>query len=71
MAKLKLYLGLSEINDLIRDTVLNDDGKLVVDPSLVSNSGVVFEVHDRLPQTTMFILLNFISRHTLQNKIKF
>jgi len=87
------FLGPSEsdpfgqlgINIFIRDNFLNDKGQLVVDPSLVFNSGVIFEGHDMLTQTTMTIksiqiegadsfkemdILNTIGKHTLQNKLK-
>ena len=82
------FLGPSEskpfgqlgINKFIRDNFLNNNGKLIVNPSLVSSSGVIFEGRDMLTQTTMSIqsiqieglnsfkemdLLHAIGKHTL------
>eukprot|EP00581_Thalassiosira_minuscula_P006165 CAMPEP_0183743138 /NCGR_PEP_ID=MMETSP0737-20130205/65061_1 /TAXON_ID=385413 /ORGANISM="Thalassiosira miniscula, Strain CCMP1093" /LENGTH=2172 /DNA_ID=CAMNT_0025978745 /DNA_START=179 /DNA_END=6698 /DNA_ORIENTATION=+ len=87
------FLGTSEtdafgnlgINTFIRENFLNNEGKLVLDPSMISSSGNIFEGHDMLTETTISIqsieiegldsfngmdLLNFIGKHTFQNKLK-
>eukprot|EP00584_Thalassiosira_punctigera_P024525 CAMPEP_0172548162 /NCGR_PEP_ID=MMETSP1067-20121228/17531_1 /TAXON_ID=265564 ORGANISM="Thalassiosira punctigera, Strain Tpunct2005C2" /NCGR_SAMPLE_ID=MMETSP1067 /ASSEMBLY_ACC=CAM_ASM_000444 /LENGTH=1499 /DNA_ID=CAMNT_0013335357 /DNA_START=220 /DNA_END=4719 /DNA_ORIENTATION=- len=87
------FLGISEndpsgelgINKLIRNDFLDDDGKVTVDPSFFFDSGVIFEGHDMLTQTTISIksihlegldsfkevdILNAIGKHTLQNKLR-
>jgi len=73
------------INTFIRDNLLNENGKITIDPSLFFDSGIVFEGHDMLTETTMSIqsitiegfdsfqemnILNAIGKHTLQNKFK-
>lgn len=71
------------INSLVQSSILNDDGLLVIDPSIiVDNSTTFFEIHDMFTQTTMSIqnisvrgldsfaatdLLNPIGEYTLQN----
>ena len=73
------------VNMFVRDNFLDDGGKLVLDPSWFFDSGVVFEGHDMLTQTTLSVkfirleghdsfeemdLLDAIGRQTLRNGLR-
>lgn len=73
------------INSFIRDNLLDNKGQLVLDPSFLFDTGVMFESHDALTESILSInsiaiqgldmfqeldLLNAIGNHTLQNSLK-
>lgn len=75
--------GLS-FNNIMRDYVLDDDGLLEIDPSILSNADSFFNAHDMLTETSMSIksikiggldtftkmdVLRPIGKHTMQNSI--
>ena len=73
------------INTFITDNLLNDEGQIEIDPSIFFESGGnLFDTHDVLSQTSLSIqsihieglnsftemdILNFIGKHTVQNKL--
>jgi len=72
------------INQFIRDNLLNSDNKLLIDPSIFFKDGNLFSSHDVLSHSTLKMksisiegldsfteldILNPIGKHTLQNKL--
>jgi len=74
------------INTFVRNSILNEDGLMVIDPSvIIDDNTTFFEMHDMFTQTTMSVqsisikgldsfqetdILNPIGNYTLQNSFK-